>query len=67
MRAELLLVLATLSAYAKKDWDKFKRDRESDPTLTFRWSVALKQYAEAVGLAVLPSLMAKVWTILGGV
>lgn len=66
LRSELLLAVGTVSAYAKKDYEKYKRAKALDPTLTFRWDVACKQYLEAILLATLPPLSGKVWMILGG-
>lgn len=66
LRTLALLTVGTLSAYAKKDWDKYKADKEINPARTFNWAVAGKQYLEAVIMAVLPAVFAKIWTILGG-
>jgi len=66
VRTELLMIVAAVSAMAKKDWETFKAFQLDDPKVTFKWRVAAWQYFQGVLIGGLPPLAFKVVQILGG-
>ena len=66
VKAQLLLLMMSVSTRALKDWESFKNAKVDDKTVTFKWRTARKEYLKGIILAVVPPFVAKLWMILGG-
>jgi hypothetical protein len=65
LKAQITLAFGTVSGYVLKDLETFRAGKMTNPEATFLWSRSGKEMLKGVALALVPSLFAKVWQILG--